>query len=62
MAAYVGEIKSAPLAPGQDEILLPGERGYRSYQSCLEHGVPLEDDVRAELRACAQRFGVAAVL
>ena len=58
-AAYVREIKAAPRATGQDEVLLPGERAHRSYEDCLEHGVLLEDDVRAELTSTAQRFGVA---
>jgi LDH2 family malate/lactate/ureidoglycolate dehydrogenase len=58
MAFYVLEIKAAPLAPGQDEILLPGERAHRSCESCLRLGMPLEDDVRVDLRATANRLGV----
>lgn len=62
MAAYINEIKSAPRGQGKEEILLPGERAYRSYEACLLDGIPVEDDVRADLNAAAQQFGVSLTL
>jgi LDH2 family malate/lactate/ureidoglycolate dehydrogenase len=59
VAAYVAAIKLRPLAPGQTELLAPGERAYRSFEACRVDGVPIEDDVRADLEACAAQLGVA---
>ena len=59
VAAYVAAIKLRPVAPGQAELLAPGERAYRSFEACRADGVPLEDDVRADLQACAAQLGVA---
>jgi len=58
MAAYVAELKSKPLAPGYDEILLPGERAARCIEDCRRHGVPLQDDVVARLADLSRRYGV----
>lgn len=59
VAAYVAAIKQRPVSPGTAELLAPGERAYRSFEACRERGVPIEDDVWAELQACATRLGVA---
>ena len=58
MAAFVADLKGNPLAPGQTEILVPGERAYRSDLRCRENGVPLEPDVQADLRTWAQHLHV----
>ena len=58
MAAYVAEIKSKPVAPGYEEILLPGERAARSVEDCERHGVPLQDDVVARLTGLSTSYGV----
>ena len=62
MAAYTNRIKRAPRGRGEEEILLPGERAYRSYEACLLGGIPVEDDARADLSAAAQQFGVSLTL
>ena len=62
VAAYVAAIKLRPLAPGHTELLAPGERAYRSYVMCRDEGVPVEDEVRADLQACASTVGVASLL
>jgi LDH2 family malate/lactate/ureidoglycolate dehydrogenase len=58
MVAFIADLKGNPLAPGQSEILLPGERAHRIDLLCLENGVPLEADVATDLRAWAQRLKV----
>ena len=45
MDRYIDELKAAPCAPGSDEILMPGEPEFRSYQTHLASGtvdIPLE--------------------
>jgi LDH2 family malate/lactate/ureidoglycolate dehydrogenase len=59
MSAFIADLKSNPLAPGYDEILLPGEKAHRTLQACLRAGVPLEADVEVEVRQWANRLGVA---
>lgn len=58
MGAFIADLKSNPLVPGC-EILLPGERAHQTRVMSLEHGVPLKEDVAAELRVWARNFGVA---
>jgi LDH2 family malate/lactate/ureidoglycolate dehydrogenase len=58
MAAYVRELKSRPLAPGYDEILLPGERAERRIRECERNGIPLEEDVVERLIDLSNRYAV----
>jgi LDH2 family malate/lactate/ureidoglycolate dehydrogenase len=58
VGAYVAAIKLRPVSPGTVELLAPGERAHRSYEACRADGVPIEADVRAELRDCARKLGV----
>jgi LDH2 family malate/lactate/ureidoglycolate dehydrogenase len=58
MAAYVADLKDKPLAPGHEEILLPGERAARSIEDCRLHGVPIEDDILRELSELSQQFSI----
>ena len=62
VAAYVAAIKLRPLAPGTTELLAPGERAYRSYVTCRDEGIPVEDNVRVDLQACAAQAGVSSLL
>jgi L-2-hydroxycarboxylate dehydrogenase (NAD+) len=62
VGAYVAAIKLRPVLPGTTELLAPGERAHRSYEACRTEGVPFERDVRAELKACAERLGVSSPL
>jgi LDH2 family malate/lactate/ureidoglycolate dehydrogenase len=59
MFAFIGDLKSNPIASGYAEILLPGERARRTQLDCLQNGLTLETDVAVELRAWAQRLNVA---
>jgi len=58
MTAYVADLKAKPLAPGYEEILLPGERAARSIGNCIQHGVPIEDDVFTRLAEYAATLDV----
>lgn len=48
--AMIREIKALPLAPGTQEILLPGELEARCRERRLKAGIPLPPDVCASLR------------
>lgn len=52
----VTEIKSSPTRPGFKEVLLPGERAYRTMMRRKNDGIPVDDKSwRAILEICAQR-------
>ena len=55
----VQALKALPLAPGAEEILMPGERGARTMRERRVAGIPLPDKVADELAAVALRLGVA---
>lgn len=51
----IDEIKGCRRRPGVEEILVPGERSFRTASDNRRHGIPLEDVTLAELRAlCAE--------
>ncbi len=56
----VSMLKATPLMPDVREILLPGERAWRTQQQQLKDGIPLPAPVAADLQALATRLGVAA--
>jgi LDH2 family malate/lactate/ureidoglycolate dehydrogenase len=58
--AMVTLLKATPLLPGVSEILLPGERAWRTQQKQEHEGIPLPTPVVIDLRALANRLGVAA--
>jgi LDH2 family malate/lactate/ureidoglycolate dehydrogenase len=60
MDAFVGEIKSVPLAQGAEEIFYPGEMEARSDERLRREGIELPDDTWAELTALAAAGGIAA--
>jgi L-2-hydroxycarboxylate dehydrogenase (NAD+) len=43
-SAFVTSLKASPTAPGFDEILLPGERAYRTRRERLHSGIPHPDE------------------
>jgi LDH2 family malate/lactate/ureidoglycolate dehydrogenase len=51
-------LKALPLAPGSEEILIPGERGYRTMKQRSEKGIPLPPALVAELSAISTRLKV----
>jgi uncharacterized oxidoreductase len=58
VSAYLAQIKSSRLAPGFDEILIPGERSYRTRRERLAHGVTIADPIWRDVAALARPLGV----
>ena len=56
--ALFEEIKSGVVAPGVNEILIPGERAYLEEQRALEEGVELADVVMEDFSHLAARYGM----
>ncbi len=50
-------VRSAPLAPGAKEILIPGEPEARLEQERRAGGIPLDDETWRQLEACAAGVG-----
>jgi LDH2 family malate/lactate/ureidoglycolate dehydrogenase len=44
------EVKATPPAPGFDEVLLPGERGWRLKEQRLREGIPVPEEVWEAIR------------
>jgi ureidoglycolate dehydrogenase (NAD+) len=55
----VKAIKSLPADPEAGGILMPGERGRRTLERRSRDGIPVSGPLLGELRALAQRLGVA---
>jgi uncharacterized oxidoreductase len=51
-------IKSAPAAPGFDEVMLPGEPDHRTREERLKHGIPIDDTTWSQIEAAAASVGV----
>lgn len=54
----VAHVKSSPLAPGFDEILVPGEIEARREQQRSEEGIPLDDETWRQLQETAAALGI----
>jgi LDH2 family malate/lactate/ureidoglycolate dehydrogenase len=55
---FMAELKTSHLAPGFDEILLPGELEHRRTVERLANGVPVADDTLADLHALAAQLAI----
>ena len=55
----VSFIRSIPLAPGHEEILIPGEPERRKAEEYGREGIPIAEDVLASHNAIAEGLGVA---
>jgi uncharacterized oxidoreductase len=53
-----GFVRSAPLAEGATEILIPGEPEERTARARRQHGIPIEDETWRQIRECALERGV----
>jgi len=60
VAQLFGFVRSAPLADGAHEILIPGEPEERTRRERLASGVPLDDETWRQIEACAKEVGVRA--
>lgn len=55
-------VKLSPLAPGHDEILVPGEREHRMELDAKENGLMLEAEARQQLQELARSVGAVRAL
>ena len=53
LKSLVDWVRSAPLASGSEEILIPGEPEARTMRDRLAKGVPVEDETWKRIEACA---------
>ncbi|HEV8615273.1 MAG TPA: Ldh family oxidoreductase [Methylomirabilota bacterium] len=60
VAELFGFVRSAPLAKGASEILIPGEPEARTARERLAGGVPVEDETWRQIRECASEVSVRA--
>ncbi|HZT09239.1 MAG TPA: Ldh family oxidoreductase [Chloroflexota bacterium] len=56
--AYVESVRGSRKAPGFGEILIPGERSFRTRRARLAGGVPIADDVWATVSEIARGLGI----
>lgn len=52
------KLKSLPIAPATDEILLPGERGFRLSETRIHSGIPVAEGTLSRLAGLAERLDV----
>jgi uncharacterized oxidoreductase len=60
VADLLAFVRSAPLAAGAKEILVPGEPEARMERERRANGVPVEDETWRQIRECAAEVGVGA--
>lgn len=58
IAELAARLKNLPKAPGTDEILMPGERGFRLSQARMHAGIPVAHGTLDRLTQLSNRFGV----
>ena len=57
-ARLVDEVKTAAVAPGADEILVPGEPEQRAATTRRAHGIPIDEGTWGQLVELAGELGV----
>jgi len=62
MGEFVQMAKTRPLRPGFDEILVPGEQEARRTATKSENGVPIDDNVLADMRLLGQELDIETAL
>jgi len=58
VATLFGFVRSAPLASGSEEILIPGEPEERTARERRAGGIPIDDETWRQIKACAAEVGV----
>lgn len=53
-----GYMKTTPPAMGFDEVVLPGELDFRTYEKRLKEGIPVDEDVWQLIKQASQKVGV----
>ncbi|MBF9043759.1 Ldh family oxidoreductase [Rhodobacterales bacterium HKCCE4037] len=56
--ALAGSLKALPKAPGTDEILMPGERGFRLSEERNSSGIPIAEGTLKRLAEVGDRFAI----
>ena len=51
-------MKSLPPAEGFDEVILPGELDFRTKESRLRDGIPIDEDTWEQISSSTHRVGV----
>lgn len=51
-------LKSSPVAPGYDEVVVPGEPDFRMYDKRRTEGIPLADETWSQILAAAKQVGL----
>ena len=57
MSKLIDEIHAVETAAGVDKVILPGEREWQHYREAEANGVPLPEDVRAQLSDTTELAG-----
>lgn len=55
---FINYVKSATPAPGFDEVMVPGERSYKTRTHRLKKGIPVEDETWGEICTVAKDLGI----
>lgn len=58
VSAYLARLKSSPVAPGSQEILIPGERSFRTRREQQARGVRITDEIWQQVARLARGLGV----
>jgi LDH2 family malate/lactate/ureidoglycolate dehydrogenase len=58
VATLFAFVRSAPLAAGAKEILIPGEPEARTEEERRAHGVPLDEETWRQIAGCAAEVDV----
>ncbi|SDL38496.1 Ldh family oxidoreductase [Aliiruegeria lutimaris] len=60
IAKLASSLKALPKAPGTEQILMPGERGFRLAEERNKTGIPIAEGTLNRLADMAAKFGIAA--
>jgi uncharacterized oxidoreductase len=55
---FIGYVKSTKRLPGVEEILMPGERGFREERGRRQEGVFIDENIWAEIQAVVEKYRV----
>ena len=55
---FVDYVKSAEPAPGSDEVLVPGERSWRTRKERSQSGIPVPDATWAQIVETGRKVGL----
>jgi uncharacterized oxidoreductase len=58
VGSLVEYVRSSPLAPGFERILIPGQPEHETRLQRLQHGIPIEDDTWSKLQGISASLGL----